>query len=108
MPIITVDTSSDADDGATSRPPDASNDGVTSIPPDVSVSVDVTSATNIVNGPVSNRNNDASIDSESGSAVYVITGVVIAIIVLGIVIALVAAVLFMKARYSYTLIMVFD
>ena len=82
--------------------------GVTSIPQDTSPSLDVTSAINIINGLVTNRNNDASIDSGSGSVVYVITGVAIAIIVFGILVALVAAVLFMKARYSYTLIMVFD
>ena len=76
--------------------------GVTPISQDASESIDVNSATNniIINGPVSNRNNNASIDSWSGSVVYIITGVVIAIIVLGILAALVTAVLFMKARYT--------
>ena len=64
------------------------------------LSIDVTSTTSIINGPVSNQNNNASIDS-----IYIITGVIIAIIVLGILTALVAVVLFMKARYA--LIMTF-
>ena len=86
IPII--DTSSDAED-------------------DNSLAIDVNSATNNIIQPVSFRtDSNASIDSGSGSVVYVITGVVIAIIVLGIVIALVAAVLFLKTRY--TLILVCD
>ena len=79
--------------------------GITSISQDASESIDVNSATNnIINGPVSNRNNNVSINSWSGSVIYIITGVVIAIIVLGILTALVAVVLFMKARYALILV----
>ena len=89
----------------TSISTDISEDGVTSIS-DVSPSVDETSATNRVGSVSIHTNSNANIDSGSDSVVYVITGVAIAIIILGIVIALVAAVLFMKARY--TLILVCD
>ena len=66
-------------------------------------SVDVTSAKDIQR-PDFTHNSDASIDNGSGP-VYVITGVVIAIIVLGIVTALVAVVLFMKARYTFIIVL---
>jgi hypothetical protein len=64
--------------------------------------MDVTSTTNITDPeyPLSSES-EAKIDNAPGPHVYVITGVVIAIIVLGILTALVAVVLFMKARYSY-------
>jgi hypothetical protein len=96
MPI--VDTSSDAGIGITST---FSEDDVASTPLDTPLSVDVISTTNITDpeSPL-NSESEAKIDNSPGPHVYVITGVVIAIIVLGILTVLVAVVLFMKARYS--------
>ena len=51
----------------------------------------------MIGGPVSSYNSDSSIDNGPGS-IYIIIGVVVAIMVLGTVIALVAVVFFMKAR----------
>jgi hypothetical protein len=86
--------------------PDISEDDVASIPLDTPLSVDVTSTTNTGTiGPGSestlSSESDTSIDNGPGSILYVITGVIVAIIVLGILTAFVAVVLFMKARYSY-------
>ena len=69
-------------------------DGMT-IPLDTSTFIEETSSTTI--GLASSQNSDFSIDNGSGP-VYAIIGVFIAIIVLGTILALVAVVLFMKAR----------
>ena len=101
-----IATSSNKENGiktVTSLSTDASSDtehGVISTPQDASVSEDVTSATNTIGSVSIHTDSDASIDSGSGSVINVITGVIIAIIVLGILPALVVVVLFMKARYS--------
>ena len=62
---------------------------------DISTFVEETSSTTI--GLASSQNSDSSIDNGPGP-VYIIIGVVIAIIVLGTIIALVAVALFIKAR----------
>ena len=96
--LVTTDTSSDTEHSHNSVPPTvSSNDvnGLTSIPLDTSIFVDETSTMNF--GPVSSYSSDSSIDN-GPDPVYIIIGVVIAIIVLGTVIALVAVVLFMKTR----------
>ena len=69
-------------------------DGMT-IPLDTSTFIEETSSTTI--GLASSQNSDFSIDNGSGP-VYIVIGVVIAITVLGTILALVAVVLFMKAR----------
>ena len=71
-----------------------SDDDMT-IPLDISTFVEETSST--TTGLASSQNSDSSIDNGQGP-VYAIIGVVIAIIVLGTIIALVAVALFMKAR----------
>ena len=107
MPITVTATLSEAPTNASldaelhslsSMPPVVSLDDVndlTSIPLHTLIFIGETSAMNI--GPVSSRSSDSSIDNGPGP-VYAIIGVVIAIIVLGTVIALVAIVLFMKVR----------
>ena len=69
-------------------------DGMT-IPLDTSTFIEETSSITI--GLASSQNSDFSIDNGSGP-VYIVIGVVIDIIVLGTILALVAVVLFMKAR----------
>ena len=93
IPSMSIDVSSDADDIHISVPPAVSSNtenvliDLTSIVPDASE--DVTSTAHITH---------ASIGDNGPGLVYTIAGVVIAIIVLGTIIALVAVVLFMKAR----------
>ena len=71
-----------------------SDDGMT-IPLDISTFIEETSFTTM--GLASSQNSDSSIDNGPGP-VYAIIGVIIAIIVLGTIIALVAVALFIKAR----------